>query len=86
MKYETSQKWLTVAIFQKWQDSSVPLWTEIAVILNWRYRLEIWYGLVWFDKVWYGFVWFGMVLLVWGGGQMTIIDWNQMTVMDEFQR
>ena len=23
---ETSQKWLTVAIFQKWQDSSVALW------------------------------------------------------------
>ena len=33
---KTSQKWLTVAIFQKWQDSSVALWIEIAVILNWR--------------------------------------------------
>ena len=31
----TSRKWLTVAIFQKWQDSSVALWIEIAVILNW---------------------------------------------------
>ena len=31
----------------------LALWIDIAVILkcNWRYRLEIWYGLVW-----YGFV------------------------------
>ena len=29
---KTSQKWLTVAIFRKWQDSSVALWIEIAVI------------------------------------------------------
>ena len=33
---KTSQKWLTVAIFQNWQDSSVALWIEIAVILNLR--------------------------------------------------
>ena len=32
----TSRKWLTVAIFQKWQDSTVALWIKIAVILNWR--------------------------------------------------
>ena len=50
------------------------LWIEITVILNWRYRLEIcydlvwfgmvgmvWYGLVWFGMVWYGLVWFGML-------------------------
>ena len=54
----TSRKWLTVAIFQKWQDSSVALWNEIAVTLNWRQRQEILYGFVWFS-------WFG---LVWGGG------------------
>ena len=33
---KTSQKWLTVAIFQNWQDSCVALWIEIAVILNLR--------------------------------------------------
>ena len=33
---KTSRKWLTVAIFQKWQDISVALLIEIAVILNWR--------------------------------------------------
>ena len=33
---KTSQIWLTVAIFRKWQDSSVALWIKIAVILNWR--------------------------------------------------
>ena len=33
---QTSRKWLTVAIFQKWQDSSLALWIKIAVILNWR--------------------------------------------------
>ena len=32
---QTSRKWLTVAIFRKWQDSSVALWIEIAVILDW---------------------------------------------------
>ena len=32
---ETSRKWLTVAIFRKWHDSSVALWIEIAVILSW---------------------------------------------------
>ena len=52
---QTSRKWLTVAIFQKWHDSSVALWIEIAVILNWRQRLEIWSGLVWF--CWYSLVW-----------------------------
>ena len=36
MNIKTSRKWLTVAIFRKWQDSSVALWIEIAVILNWR--------------------------------------------------
>ena len=45
-RMKTSRKWLTVKIFRKWQDSSVALWIEIAVILNWR--LEICYGLVWF--------------------------------------
>ena len=34
--YKTSRKWLTVAIFRKWQDSIVALWIEIAVILSWR--------------------------------------------------
>ena len=34
--FKTSRKWLTVVIFQKWQDSSVALWIEIAVILKWR--------------------------------------------------
>ena len=48
---ETSRKWLTVAIFRKQQDSSVALWIEIAVILNWRQRLEVLNGLVWF--CWY---------------------------------
>ena len=33
---KTSRKWLTVAIFRKWQDSSVALWIKIAVILDWR--------------------------------------------------
>ena len=33
---ETSRKWLTVAIFRKWQDISVALLIDIAVILNWR--------------------------------------------------
>ena len=28
---KTSRKWLTVAIFRKWQDNSVALWIEIAV-------------------------------------------------------
>ena len=37
MNEETSRKWLTVAIFQKWQDSSVALWIDIAVM--------VWYGL-----------------------------------------
>ena len=31
----TSRKWLTVAIFRKWQDSNVALWIEIVLILNW---------------------------------------------------
>ena len=57
---ETSRKWLTVAIFRKWQDSSVALWIEIVVILNWRLRLEI--------IVWYGFV--GIVWYLGGGGEM----------------
>ena len=49
VKNKTSRKWLTVAIFQKWQDSSVALWIEIAV--------EIEVGImVWISKVWYGFV------------------------------
>ena len=42
----------TVAIFRKWQDSSVALWIEIAVILKLRHSLEIWYGFV--GLVWYG--------------------------------
>ena len=29
---KTSRKWLTVAIFRKWHDSSVALWIKIAVI------------------------------------------------------
>ena len=32
---KTSRKWYKVAIFRKWQDSSVALWIEIVVILNW---------------------------------------------------
>ena len=48
---KTSRKQLTVAIFQKWQDSSVALWIEIAVIHNWRQRLEIWFGLVQFGML-----------------------------------
>ena len=59
LKEETSRKWLTVAIFRKWQDSSVALWIEIAVILKLRHSLEIWYGFV-------GLVWY-----VRGGSQMT---------------
>ena len=43
---KTSRKWLTVAIFRKWQDRSVALWIEIAVILNWRYGMD-WFGMVW---------------------------------------
>ena len=38
---KTSWKWLTVGIFQKWQDSSAALWIEIPVILNWR--LDNWF-------------------------------------------
>ena len=54
--FKTSQKWLTVAIFQKWQDSTVALWIEISVIL------------ITGDRDWR----FGMVWLVWGGeGQIT---------------
>ena len=46
----------------------MALWIEIAVILkcNWRYRLEIWYGLVWF----------GMVLLVGGGVVKLLFPFN----------
>ena len=33
---KTSRKWLTVAIFRKWQDGSVALWIDI-----------VWYGLAW---------------------------------------
>ena len=33
-KTKTSRKWLTVAIFRKWHDSSVALWIENLVILN----------------------------------------------------
>ena len=44
-RMKTSQKWLTVAIFRKWLDSSVALWIEIAVILNRRYGMG-WYGFV----------------------------------------
>ena len=53
---KTSRKWLTVAIFRKWQDSSEALWIEIAVILNWR--LEIWYGMIWYGFV--GIVGYGL--------------------------
>ena len=41
---KTSRKWLTVAIFRKWQDISMALWIEIALILNWRYGM-VWHGL-----------------------------------------
>ena len=34
---ETSRKWLTVAIFRKWQDSIVASWIDIAVILWWTF-------------------------------------------------
>ena len=46
----TSRKWLTVAIFRKWQDSSVALWIEIAVIegggsqLAWMTGIDDWHG------------------------------------------
>ena len=54
--FKTSQKWLTVAIFQKWQDSTMVLWIEFSVIL------------ITGDRDWR----FGMVWLVWRGeGQMT---------------
>ena len=33
---KTSRKWLTVAIFWKWQDSSVALWIDIAVMDDFR--------------------------------------------------
>ena len=29
----------------KMADSSVALWIEIAVILDWRLRLAIWFGM-----------------------------------------
>ena len=44
---KTSQKWLTVAIFQKWQDSSVALWIKIAVILEIETGDMVWFGIVW---------------------------------------
>ena len=34
---------------QSSENGSVALWIEIAVILVWRYRLEICYGLVGFS-------------------------------------
>ena len=37
---KTSRKWLTVAIFRKWKDSSVALWIEIEVILAWMTGME----------------------------------------------
>ena len=37
LSYLTSQKWLTVAIFRKWQGSSVALWIKIAVISQDRF-------------------------------------------------
>ena len=43
---KTSQKWLTVAIFRKWQDRSVALWFGM-----------VWYNLVLFCFV--GIVWYG---------------------------
>ena len=62
---------------QSYKNGSVALWIEIAVILNWRYRLNIWYGLVWF----------GMELLVYfgmGGGQMTTSEFihEEISIMD----
>ena len=54
--FKTSQKWLTVAIFQKWQDSTMVLWIEFSVILitgdrDWRFGMVwlAWNGLVWSD-------------------------------------
>ena len=43
--FKTSRKWLTVAIFRNWQDSSVALWIEIAVILEIDPGDMVWYGL-----------------------------------------
>ena len=48
---KTSQKWLTVAIFRKWQDSSVALWIEIALV----WTSMVWYGFVWYDFVWFDY-------------------------------
>ena len=39
-----------------WQDSSVALWIELTVILNWRYGMVL-----------YGLVWLCCLLVVWGG-------------------
>ena len=62
----TSQKWLTVAIIRKWQDS----------IMDWNWSdtwLEIWYGLVWFG--WYSLVWGGAIMACHGWlSWMTIMD------------
>ena len=80
--FKTSRKCLTVTIFQKWQDSSVTLWIKIAVILKWRYKLEIWYGLVWISMVWYGFgmVWFCWYSLVYISSNMK--KFQSWTIMD----
>ena len=64
------------SIFRKWQDSSVALWIEIAVILNWRQRLKILNGLVWF--CWYTLAWMTGID-DWHGGLAWMIgmdDWH----------
>ena len=43
---ETSRKWLTVAIFRKWQDSSMALWIEIAMILEIESGDMVWFGMI----------------------------------------
>ena len=53
-------------MFRKWPYSSVALWIDIAVILNWRYGKVCycfyWFGMVWFGWYgWYDLEWFGMV-------------------------
>ena len=68
---ETSRKWLTVAIFRKWQDSSGS-----AV---WHYGLKLQWYLTghrgWrYGMVWYGFV--GIVCYGQGWGEISIMDYT----------
>ena len=68
---KTSQKWLTVAIFQKWQ----------AV---WHYGLKLQWYLIG-DRDWrYGMVWYGFVGIVLYGGRGGI-RWLVSSCMKRFQ-